>query len=519
MVHPTGTPPGHPPLVRGGNSIWGSLRLGLGLAVFLLGVSAILHTLLRGGPGADLAVAIGYLIWESSLTLAFLIMTLRAIHFIKGSTDPAPSPAGRRGFPGLLPTSPMTELPAPSVSVLIAAYNEASCILETIRSVQQQEPPPMEIMVASDGSTDGMDQLLIRELGLQHCGGPRWEGTLPTGTRLIVLVLERRGKGHALNSALVQANGEVIVTLDADTGLELGALRELARPFQDPRTAAAGGFIFIRNTSQHAWITRQQYIEYLKNFLYRLGLAQAQICLQVSGAFGAFRRHLLQEVGGFSPYSLVEDYEIIYRFHCLLRERRQDYRITVAPLAIAYTDGPESLRAFIRQRTRWFAGFLQTLWEYRFMIGNPRYGRIGLVMLPIKSIDAVLPLWGLGSLLILTGTVLFGTGTSSLAALFYFGAKWVVDLILTLGVLSLLPLLLPGLRLALSRGRILIGILNEGIFFHWFRQAAVLNAYHWVVRRIRHWDQDRWKTAPGALTSQPLTAHPGNPGQPGFRTP
>ncbi len=63
--------------------------------------------------------------------------------------------------------------------------------------------------------------------------------------------------------------------------------------------------------------------------------------------------------------------------------------------AKAITDAPSTTAAFLRQRRRWFCGFLQTQYWYRDMVGNPRYGRLGLMMLPVKALDTLQPIYGL----------------------------------------------------------------------------------------------------------------------------
>ena len=220
------------------------------------------------------------------------------------------------------------------------------------------------------------------------------------------------------------------MTLDADTRLAAGALAELGALFEEPQTAAAGGFVYVRNAAGGSWLARYQYWEYVKNFMWRIGLAHLGVCLQVSGAFGAFRTRVLREIGGFSGESLVEDYEVIFRLHEQLRLAGAPYRVEVAPDAVAYTEPPETVPAFVHQRTRWFAGFLQTLWTYRRMVGDGRMGLVGSLMLPIKCVDAILPLWGSLSLAILLAAAAGGTAHWQRASLLLFAARWGVDLLL-----------------------------------------------------------------------------------------
>ena len=70
------------------------------------------------------------------------------------------------------------------------------------------------------------------------------------------------------------------------------------------------------------------------------------------------------------------------RMHRLRREQRKTYRIGFVPDPICWTEVPETRKILSRQRRRWSHGLLQVLWRYRRMMANPRYGRIGLLVLP-----------------------------------------------------------------------------------------------------------------------------------------
>ncbi len=396
-------------------------------------------------------------------------------------------------------TVPATAL-RPELAVLIAAHNERTCIFDTLESVFAQEGVA-EVIVASDGSTDGMNEALVERFALRPDPAVEhaWRGG--SGERLLLLALPKLGKGGVLNAALAQTTSGVAATLDADTRLAPHALAALADAFRDPAVASAGGFVYVRNAARGPWLVRYQYWEYVKNFMWRIGLAHLGVCLQVSGAFGAFRTRILRGIGGFSGHSLVEDYEVIYRLHEHMRLAGENYCVEVVPDAVAYTDSPDTVPSFVHQRTRWFAGFLQTLWEYRRMVGNPRMGLVGTLMLPIKCVDAILPVWGSLSLAVLLAATLHGSAAWERAGLFLFLARWVVDLALSGVMWNWHRRLFP------DRGHVLPGAVlaahmaTEGIIFNWFRQIAVLNAYSWFVRRVRKWHQPRWgvaSTTPGS---------------------
>ena len=95
--------------------------------------------------------------------------------------------------------------------------------------------------------------------------------------------------------------------------------------------------------------------------------------------------------------------------------------------ARATTDAPATIPAFLRQRRRWFGGFLQTQLWYRDMVGSRRYGWLGVAMLPVKAIDTLQPLYGLTAVALLgwfalTGRPVFGPVAAVV------GAKIALDL-------------------------------------------------------------------------------------------
>lgn len=104
--------------------------------------------------------------------------------------------------------------------------------------------------------------------------------------------------------------------------------------------------------------------------------------LIISGAFGVFRRTRVIEVGGFATDSIGEDFELCVRLHRQARDERRSYRLEFVPDPVCWTEVPERLRELGGQRNRWHRGLIDTLWRHRRMIGNPRYGVVGMLALP-----------------------------------------------------------------------------------------------------------------------------------------
>jgi len=321
-----------------------------------------------------------------SMGVAFIVYDLGQLIFV--------GVAARRLF---AVTPPEGEGRAVSIGVVVAAYNEAAALGPTLDALLSQSSPPDQIVIADDGSDDESAAVLAVRYGLAPPppGGLAQSPTIPT---LFWLRLPHRGKARALNAALGVVTTDIVVTVDADTILEPDALAHMGRAFAaDPALVVAGGVLEPRCRGEAmatALQTFQRY-EYVRNFLGRFAWSRLESLLLISGAFAGFRTQAVREVGGFDPECLVEDYELIHRLHRRARERGEIAKVRIVGRAFASTDAPATVPAFLRQRRRWFAGFLQTQWWNRDMIGSPRYGALGLAMLPFKCLDAAAPLYGL----------------------------------------------------------------------------------------------------------------------------
>jgi cellulose synthase/poly-beta-1,6-N-acetylglucosamine synthase-like glycosyltransferase len=124
-------------------------------------------------------------------------------------------------------------------------------------------------------------------------------------------------------------------------------------------------------------------VAYLVAFLVgRVGWSRFGSLLIISGAFGLFRRSLVEEVGGYDTRTVGEDMELVVRLHRLLRGRREQYKIAFIPDPVCWTEAPESWRTLSRQRRRWQRGLAETLWKHKRMAFNPRYGPLGIFAVP-----------------------------------------------------------------------------------------------------------------------------------------
>ncbi|WP_294324880.1 glycosyltransferase [uncultured Sphingomonas sp.] len=276
----------------------------------------------------------------------------------------------------------------PSVSVIIPAYNEERVIADSVARVLASDYPGLQVIVADDGSKDATSAV-VRE-------------RFASDPRVTLLTLANGGKAAALNRALLQAEGEVIIALDADTQFEPTTIARLARWFADPKLGAVAGDARVGNRVN--LVTRWQAVEYITaQNLERRALAGFDAMTVVPGAVGAWRRAALDAVGGYPEDTLAEDQDLTIAI------QRAGWRVTYDPRAVAWTEAPESFKALAKQRYRWAFGTLQCLWKHRrvLLTGKPAgLARIGLPQAWLFQIffAAISPLIDLALILSIVGT-------------------------------------------------------------------------------------------------------------------
>ena len=292
------------------------------------------------------------------------------------------------------------------VTLLVPAFDEEPVIVDSVRALLASRYRELQVMVVNDGSHDGTLEALKDAFSLVEVdrvpranlpSAPvRAVYATPLDERLVVVDKENGGKADALNCGIRYAAYPLFCAIDSDTILDPDALARLVWAFQaQPETVATGGIVRIVNGSRfeggrlrevrtpRSAIVNVQIVEYLRAFLAgRAGWSRLNALLIISGAFGLFRRDAVVEAGGYDTTTVGEDAELIVRLHRHCREARRPYRITFVADPICWTQAPDERGLLRRQRDRWQRGLLETLWRHRRMIGNPRYGRIGLFGLP-----------------------------------------------------------------------------------------------------------------------------------------
>lgn len=229
----------------------------------------------------------------------------------------------------------------PGLTVLVAAYNEAAHIRQTVDCLinRQDYAGPLEVIVIDDGSRDGTADTLA---------------DIDTPALRVIRLPANGGKARAMNAGLAEARHDLVVTVDADTYLWSDALSRLvARYLSDPPgTVAVAGAVLVRN-SRANWITRLQEWDYFHGIA-SIKRVQSffQGTLVAQGAFSLYRREVLLRAGGW-PEVVGEDIVLTWDF------LKRGERVGFAEDAIAFTNVPTTYRAFFQQRKRWARGLIE----------------------------------------------------------------------------------------------------------------------------------------------------------------
>jgi len=275
---------------------------------------------------------------------------------------------------GRVPESPaMAGADLPGVSVLIAAHNEEQVIAGRIENALALDYPPdrLEIVVASDGSSDGTASIV--------------RGLAERRVRLLTSPL-RRGKAPVLNAAFRALRGEIVLLPDANTFMDPDALRRMVRWFANPRVGVVCGRLVLtdRATGQNVDGLYWRYETFLKRCEGRLGAL-----LGANGAIYAVRCSCFT---GIRSDTIVDDLVIP-----LVTRLRSGCATVYDDTAVAREETPPDLRSEFRRRSRIGAGGFQSMSRLWRLLG-PRQGWIAFTFLSHKVLRWLCPFWMIGAL-------------------------------------------------------------------------------------------------------------------------
>lgn len=266
----------------------------------------------------------------------------------------------------LLPKRPARvaddQVPAPRVTVLIPAFNEADAIESTIRNKLAQSYPAekLEVIVISDESEDGTDEIVHR-LAEEDAR-----------VRLIRQV-PRQGKTAGLNKAVAEAAGDIVVFSDANSHYEPNAISELVKCFGDPEVGyATGKMVYVNEEGNLVGDGCSAYMRY-ENHLRALE-TQVSSVVGVDGGIDAIRKDLYQEMSPDQLPDFVQPLKVI----------SQRKRVVYCENALLQEESLTDSGSEFRMRVRVSLRAYWAMWDMKHLFNPMSYGLFSLQIISHK---------------------------------------------------------------------------------------------------------------------------------------
>lgn len=233
----------------------------------------------------------------------------------------------------------------PTYSIIVALYDEALAVKGLVESLKAIDYPPEKLdikFVLEPDDRKTRDALAGLNLG-------------PAFTIITVPKKGPRTKPKALNVALPFARGSYVAVFDAEDRPEPDQLRKALHAFHagSDKLACVQARLTIDNSAD-SWLTRMFMVEYAGLFdVFLPGIAAWRLPLPLGGSSNHFRTSTLREAGAWDPYNVTEDADLGMRL------ARLGYHTAVIN-STTQEEAPSRFMQWLKQRTRWFKGWMQT---------------------------------------------------------------------------------------------------------------------------------------------------------------
>jgi cellulose synthase/poly-beta-1,6-N-acetylglucosamine synthase-like glycosyltransferase len=226
---------------------------------------------------------------------------------------------------------------AEPIDVIMPAYNEEAGIFNALMAIDRAAANyggQVTVYVADDGSSDSTVELI------------RAASELAQAANIVCLDGPHGGKAFALNRALEASVSSIVVRIDADIIVDDRVFGPLPHWFANSEIGCVGAFD-LPNFALRAWYTRGRLFECLMTFGFARLAYERLDANNIPGTFMAFRRQEALDLGGFVEGMNGEDSDLTFNLGKL------GLRSIIDPAIVIYEDVPQTLDAFVEQRTRW----------------------------------------------------------------------------------------------------------------------------------------------------------------------
>ncbi len=248
----------------------------------------------------------------------------------------------------------------PNISIIIPVHNEEKVIENRINNIYETSYPKdkIELIVVNSGSADNTSHILKNKFGNEIT---------------LIEEEERKGKAHAINLALKECRGEIVILTDGPTLYEVNSISEMVRNFQDPAIGGATLCYSIPNSEKNKTNLSEQLFWKYKDKI-RVLESQLQSTSYLSGEACAFRRSIIDTV---AEDTIADDANIAFQI------LSKGHRVIASDKSHFIEKSPSS-DEYLKVKARRALGGLQEIIRHRRLFFNRNYGMLGMVILPYR---------------------------------------------------------------------------------------------------------------------------------------
>src|SRR5579859_2463333 len=235
-----------------------------------------------------------------------------------------------------------------SFTALLPARHEEAVIYQTIKAVWSASYPSdlLEIIVICH--CDDMGTIAEAQRAVREIGSPL--------VRVETFADGPINKPHGLNVGLQRSTHQVVTIFDAEDDIDRDIFKMINTVMLNEGVGVVQAGVQLMNFSDH-WFSIHNCMEYFFWFKSRLHFHAHVGMIPLGGNTVFIKRDLLERVGGWDEYCLTEDADIGLRISAL----NERIRVVYDAQHVTREETPDTVSAFIKQRTRWQQGFLQVL--------------------------------------------------------------------------------------------------------------------------------------------------------------
>ncbi|MCL4376298.1 glycosyltransferase [Candidatus Parvarchaeota archaeon] len=271
----------------------------------------------------------------------------------------------------------------PKISVLVPAYREEDVIIDNVNRIEKADYSKLELILITekdDFKTDRMSEYLSKKYkNVKHVS---IEGN------------KNRGKPRALNAGLRHADGEIVGVLDSEDYIDKELFKKVAYEFSRYGYDAVQGKLRLKE-SHNKWLDHQFAAEYrywYGNYMDKLN--NSSYILPFGGTTNFFKKSTIDELNGWENGNLTEDYELAIRMYGKQKMGKK-YKVGYID-TVTTEETPKDIKSWIKQRTRWSQGKLDTTLEYIKKKDLDKRSKLKILATGLSSVIGTVNLVGVG---------------------------------------------------------------------------------------------------------------------------